>query len=374
MTAVLEDRQLLDQLYETALRPETWPGFLDAFAERLHGEGAVIWMRQRGVMGGGLSYTARRDPTFQRRYEEYYVRRDVWAEAAAHEPIGNPIACRDLMPLTSLARTEFWNDWCRPQGIGHATAMVLDKDADGTCDALIGLLRPNAARPFARAELDLHRRLAPHLQRVLQIRRTIEHLEADRAALRGALDRPALAVVVVDRRGHVRLTNALAHDVLAAGDGLRAEPKGLAGPTPADTAALRRLVASATARTDPAGGMLLISRGLARRALQVMVSPVGSLPGVMEARAIVFVADPERQIHPPERLLRAIYALTAAEARLAATVAQGFGVNQAAERLGITRNTARTQLKAVFAKLGVDRQAALVQLLMTGLPALRPPR
>jgi DNA-binding CsgD family transcriptional regulator len=64
--------------------------------------------------------------------------------------------------------------------------------------------------------------------------------------------------------------------------------------------------------------------------------------------------------------------LTGAEARLAASLAQGFGVVEAARRLGITPNTARTQLKTVFAKLGVDRQAGLVRLLMAGVTGLRP--
>jgi DNA-binding CsgD family transcriptional regulator/PAS domain-containing protein len=365
------ERELLERLYEAALAPHRWPEFLESFAERLRGEGAVVWIRRRGIVGGGISYTARRDPAFQQRYEEYFVRRDVWAEATAREPIGHPVVCRDVVPRPSLERTEFWNDWCRPQGIGHATAMVLDKDDDGGCDGVLGLLRPAGARPFSRADLDVQGRLAPHLLRVVKIRRTIDHLEADRTTMRGALDRQALGVIVVDVRGRIQLANALAAEVLATGDGLRAGPKGLAASTPEDTAALTHMIASATVRAEPSGGVLMIARGPTRRPLHVMIAPTGSLPETVAARAIVFVADPERQVNPPEALLRATYGLTAAEARLAAGLAQGFGVVEAARRLGITPNTARTQLKTVFAKLGVDRQAGLVRLLMAGVTGLR---
>ena len=103
---------------------------------------------------------------------------------------------------------------------------------------------------------------------------------------------------------------------------------------------------------------------LTRQAVLAMLAT--GRPAVLDADALTSFQG------TPEQLLRAMYALTAAEARLAACVAQGFGVNEAAARLGITRNTARTQLKAVFAKLGVDRQAGVVRLLTSGLPSLRP--
>jgi DNA-binding CsgD family transcriptional regulator len=48
---------------------------------------------------------------------------------------------------------------------------------------------------------------------------------------------------------------------------------------------------------------------------------------------------------------------------------QGCPVEEAADQLGVSVNTAKTHLKRVFAKTGVTRQAELVYLLLTG-PAL----
>src|SRR5690606_33122681 len=53
--------------------------------------------------------------------------------------------------------------------------------------------------------------------------------------------------------------------------------------------------------------------------------------------------------------------LTPAEARLAARLRFGLSLKEAAEELGISVNTARNQLKSVFEKLGVNRQADLVR-------------
>lgn len=60
-------------------------------------------------------------------------------------------------------------------------------------------------------------------------------------------------------------------------------------------------------------------------------------------------------------VFRKMLGLTPAEARLAARLRFGQTLKEAAEELGISVNTARNQLKSVFEKLGVNRQADLVR-------------
>jgi DNA-binding CsgD family transcriptional regulator len=61
-----------------------------------------------------------------------------------------------------------------------------------------------------------------------------------------------------------------------------------------------------------------------------------------------------------EQALREAFALTPREAQLARTLAKGAALAEAAAAHGVSRETARTQLKHVFAKLEVHRQAELV--------------
>jgi len=65
--------------------------------------------------------------------------------------------------------------------------------------------------------------------------------------------------------------------------------------------------------------------------------------------------------------LRRLYGLTPAEARLAQALVAGEHLNDIAEHLGITKETARSQLKAVFAKTDTHRQAELVRVLLLGV-------
>jgi DNA-binding CsgD family transcriptional regulator len=82
-----------------------------------------------------------------------------------------------------------------------------------------------------------------------------------------------------------------------------------------------------------------------------------------KGRAILVVLDLDARPRPPEAALRAAFGLTAAEARLASRLAAGESLADAADALGIAKNTARFQLRAVFAKTGVSRQGELVAAL-----------
>lgn len=61
-----------------------------------------------------------------------------------------------------------------------------------------------------------------------------------------------------------------------------------------------------------------------------------------------------------------LYGLTPAESTLTLKLLDGLTVDEAAEELSISRNTARCQLRATFAKTGVTRQTELLRLLLGG--------
>ena len=107
--------------------------------------------------------------------------------------------------------------------------------------------------------------------------------------------------------------------------------------------------------------------------LDVMVTPVPQEGSILEADgmrpcAAVFLSRPGRA-QVPWAPIAACLGLTPAEARLASHLAGGTSLEEASESLGVSIHTARTQLKAVFAKTGTRRQGELVALLMQGVLA-----
>jgi DNA-binding CsgD family transcriptional regulator len=60
---------------------------------------------------------------------------------------------------------------------------------------------------------------------------------------------------------------------------------------------------------------------------------------------------------------RSIHGLTPAESHLVGELANGLTLDQIARRFQVTKNTVRDQLKSVFAKTGIRRQAELIRLI-----------
>lgn len=81
--------------------------------------------------------------------------------------------------------------------------------------------------------------------------------------------------------------------------------------------------------------------------LLLLLAPVGASPRVHQGS------------------LQTAFGLTAAEARLAVRLSQGEAIAEAADALAISKETARTQAKAVYSKTGVHRQSELVAMLLS---------
>ena len=79
----------------------------------------------------------------------------------------------------------------------------------------------------------------------------------------------------------------------------------------------------------------------------------------------------QTQALPSEDLLRTLFNLTRAEIALAAKLASGQTLTEAAEVTCTSRETARTHLKSILPKTGTRRQSELTALL-TGLTLMRP--
>jgi DNA-binding CsgD family transcriptional regulator len=82
--------------------------------------------------------------------------------------------------------------------------------------------------------------------------------------------------------------------------------------------------------------------------------------GLAPGRAAVLLTDPRRHRDLPLRSLRQRFELTEAEARVVQRIAAGDTIRQAAERIGIGYETARTQLKSAMAKSGWRRQSEML--------------
>jgi len=108
----------------------------------------------------------------------------------------------------------------------------------------------------------------------------------------------------------------------------------------------------------------IVVRRDARRPVVIRVMPVdgAARSPFLNARAVLILTDLDSSPPPALDSFSQAFGLSPAETRLAALIATGVSPKQAAEQIGIARETARSQLKSVFAKTGTHRQSELVFL------------
>ena len=121
---------------------------------------------------------------------------------------------------------------------------------------------------------------------------------------------------------------------------------------------------------------LSIPRPSGRRDFLLTVCALPGDPGRTDedARAVVFISDPERRPAMPGQVLSGLFGLTPTEAEVARALAQGRRTDEIATSLGIAPTTVAFHLRNLFDKTGTHRQADLIVLLLTGLASVGEPR
>jgi DNA-binding CsgD family transcriptional regulator len=187
------------------------------------------------------------------------------------------------------------------------------------------------------------------------------------AAVLSAIAAPAL---IVDERGSVRVANSRAQDALNRGNLIRLDPGGrirLSDPTA--MAAVERAIRSLSDAPKPADdiavrtseGRITATVSLFPFSTQSCGAGLGWLFG--PERLVLFLL---RELGPMragrDGVLQRFFGLSAAEAKLATRIAAGETLNDIAGSIGISKETARTQLKSVLSKTDTHRQSELVAL------------
>jgi DNA-binding CsgD family transcriptional regulator/PAS domain-containing protein len=354
---------LVGAIYDAAVDPTLWQPALVRVSDALSAIGTLYLSydlqrpeRSRAVLG-------RLDPDLTQAYLIRHSRSSPWAKMRRVMPVGQVVSVDAYVPASQLRRTEFYHDILRPQRILHCGAACLARDAERFVG--FSIFRAAEAGPTEDQELRLLSALAPHIKRATQISERLGIIAAFEQAKTSALDLADHGVILLDVHAGVLFVNRAAESILALRDGLTITAGTLRAATPADTRRLHVMIAETVKGSS--GGTLRAARPSLAEPFLLLVAPArtGALWPVGAAPAVViFVTDPDRPPHPETRRLTELFGLTATEAKAALALASGGGVPQTATVLKLSTNTVHTHMRRIFRKLGVNRQAELVRVLM----------
>jgi DNA-binding CsgD family transcriptional regulator len=355
------DAQVLGAAFaEAATDPLQWAPALDRLVDAVNATGILVLPVKVEHRLPGLLHTEGVAETTERYTGEGWHKADVRNRGIPYLLERGITVDQDFITPEQVRRSEYYNELLIRQGLRWFAGLGFHAADELWC---LSVQRSPAQGPFTTRE----QRLLLQLRGPLTSAATIaQKLSLARAV--GGLDAFEMmdtAALLVDRQGSVVRTNSVADAKL--GTGLRVAQRRLVAADPDTSSALARLIGQAV--LDPGEGAILLPPLAVpvpeRRPLVVYALPLrGMIRDLFgPARAIVVVRDLDERPLPPMVHLSSIFGLTAAEAKLAARLGAGEALETVAEGLGIARETARNQLKAIFQKTGVHRQAELVALL-----------
>lgn len=361
----------LDLLYDAAVDPDRWVAVMERFADLTGGTNA--WLSRLSIVdGSGAGLIARIDPDAPSRYQRYYGALNPFANAAdprAYMERWRPgvLTDEDCLPKDALVRSEYFNDFMRPNEADSCMIVRLSAHQFETCALTIN--RPARRGRFERADVEFAERLRPHVRRAFHLTEKLSEAGLRSPEVETALDRSPFGIFVLDATGGVRRTNRTADRILAQRLGLCVLGGRLCGSHGPGARRLDQLIAQAgspDAQTRTGGSMSLRVPGRATP-LSIFVTPVQAARSVVFGHApgvLVCVTDPENQARATAGQLQDLFGFTPAEARVALALLDGVDTREAAARLGVSFHTVRHQVQSMLDKTGAARQAELVALLL----------
>jgi len=367
-----EALQLVQSIYNVVLGHEDWPSVLQKISAASGSHSGLLRMvdcRQAAIsFVSAFGY----DPARLENYRNHFIHLDPYRDYLAAAPAGTLLQSDQFVPLSERQKTEYFNDYERPDDRYHALGSPLGREQDFLL--YLGLSRGQRAGPYDAETLDFIRSLLPHMLRAVQIQRLIGSAVDAQRLSEASLDRLRIGVVLMDSVLRVRFANSAAL-AQAKTFGLSLGKSGLALPSPHFNDRLQRLLngalsAKPPSSPDPGGDLTFARPGIG--ALQLRVFPLmNDEPGLAGQRVqiAVFLVRPG-----PPRLdagqLAAQFGLTFAESHLAVRLAEGRTIAEAAKIAGVSMATARTHLRNIFAKTATSRQSELALLLLTSLAGI----
>lgn len=339
---------LLESLYGGLTQTPPWEGFLRRLADATDATFATLIIG-RGPAGVDAHVTPGADPDRTREYQ-----RISQADPFVGLPEGEVVSFRDFVTHMPL-RFRDWLDLSR-------TGQILGVDIHRPPDAAIRLrlTRDDSCADFGEREKALLAHLVPHLRIAFDLHARLTTTHAESELFSSAMAGLAVATLILDRDGRILRRNAVAARMLEDGDviaerGGRIEPRSRAGGN-----AIARILSA----PPPAGpGTQFAMPTPSGPAWRARAQAVPSSAYGDGAWIVLFLSDPARASGPTDESLRDRFQLTPAEAALALQLLDGALLAEAAANLDIAYNTARSHLRAIFAKTGTHRQVQLVALL-----------
>jgi DNA-binding CsgD family transcriptional regulator len=378
--------QLIELVYHGTLERQPWQSALPALREAMDVQVVSLVLRPPTADDQGVILNSVRPHQSRARPNASLADPNDWEVSAYREqffsldpfvnlPLDKVIALEDILPDRDLLASDYYLHYLKP--IGLFRILGVDTAEPGGMLARLRFSRRASEPRFKTRERDLLAQLTPHLRLAIEIYAKLNRTTSERDVYAGAVNQLSVASIILDERGRLLTTNAVGRALLDQGEGLslrdgRLHIEGRDIDKELQQALATIIKAQLQGETSVVRA-LRVPRAKGRADLGLVIRPVPTSQwseGQSSPSAAVFISDPDLHESTSRQILGELFELTPAEANLATLLARGLSLAQVSSAQNISQHTARAQLKSIFAKTGVSRQAELVRLVLKSVASL----
>lgn len=274
--------------------------------------------------------------------------------------VGRFTFCEEMFDKNFISKDEFYQDWLIPNGGRYTAGGCVYRDEYN--HAHLAIHHFSARGPFGKSKSNLIKLIMPHVVQAMKMWMQSENLRQASLLSQWALDKLQYGLLAVTTQGKICYANQTAESILIK----------LTGEFKLNYLAthgtLWALIQRCLLQDSPSSTQIKTEAG----AVFCLAMPAGrTLPGMQlptwhqgEAQFLLILSNHRQHRIAPAGQFAELFGLSAAESRLAHSLASGGSLESHAENFCISINTVRTQLRHLLLKTGESRQQDLVRKLV----------
>ena len=362
--------ELIGLIYDSADDASRWPAFLTAFAHAIGAPRCALLIHDtEGDGAAAVCWHGWPDADIQL-YFDQYVAGDPWRTATFGLSEGLVAADHEFYPREELESSRTFREFYASRDCIHTMGGIILVTRTGK--SFITCHRGAQDGPFGEVEKSILRELIPHLKRTALLHGELGSLRRQLSTFTGHLERYPYAFLLADAERRVLYSNAAAREMVAARDGLAIENGRLTALSPRWETAFGKAVAETTVGRNASVHRLEVRRPSRRKSYRVILIPIDDSHTIPLGAAVpaisVLVIDPDSFSTPDPEVLRELFSLTPAEARVCAKLVLGQNAEEIAAESKVSIETIRSHTKRIFSKTATGRQSELVSLILRSIP------
>lgn len=370
--SIVEYNRLICTIHDGSLDDQALTRALDMVRLQFEANFVTLILRIPGVEDIGLMLVSGDMEAHGRlAYLTYHRRLTPFSD----QPVDKVFTQQDVVSEAEWEASDYYQESCIHQDVHHVLGADISTESSGTFR--VRITRPKSAPAFDSNDKALCSLLLPHFRRALHVHSLLGRSESLGGIYAEAINRLSVATILLTESGTVQRVNDYAQQLLEHADGLKLVGDRLEASYPSDNKELQRRIKEAfeirSKGEAVSGEALSVTRPSGEVSLGIVFEAIpdaGWMDDKDQPTLLLYVRDAVNKSSVSSSAAKQLFDFTPAETALALELSNGLSLEDAAESLGIMRNTARAHLRAIFSKTGVRRQAELVRVMLNSVVAL----